>query len=277
MILDPTLPALFVAANTPSEPSSVYKIRADTLTVYGLTRLRSRGGVPLACDPVSLHVMSLPLGRSDSQSRTGGSAGGPRGPQKVVYKTLGGGRRLGQGSLAGPLINDSEFRCRRSQHFGGGFASNPRSMRMFLKPLVALIPKIPFLLFSEVLGPGFVSVAHRFGSSTFLAAVPGNLPLHRVLCDPPAPWPCATLPPSDVVEGSPCTVACLGVEGTTLSEAHRAQWAVDATRAAAACGGNETGIPPPHPLSHPWAGGPLHSRGGGGSKPVRIGGGGRRK
>ena len=44
--VDPHLGALFLAAHAPQQPSVVYKIRVDTLTVYGLNRFLSHGRAP---------------------------------------------------------------------------------------------------------------------------------------------------------------------------------------------------------------------------------------
>ena len=67
LVLDPVLEALFVAFNLPDEPSQLYKVNAGTLVVYGIKKMRNRGGPPppparvpfCVCPALSLYVLHV--------------------------------------------------------------------------------------------------------------------------------------------------------------------------------------------------------------------------
>ena len=81
--LDPVLGALFVAFHPPGAPSRLYKFNATTLVVYGIKKMRNRGG-PLSpspdglaqARPRALHLWcSGPFSVPASQPPCGASAG----------------------------------------------------------------------------------------------------------------------------------------------------------------------------------------------------------
>ena len=61
MAIDTAVPALYVALNSPSQPSFVYKVNYTSLVSYGVVKLLVRGGAPelALCLDVALETRKL--------------------------------------------------------------------------------------------------------------------------------------------------------------------------------------------------------------------------